>query len=134
MRPVAVLAVGAESALGSGHQAYDVGRAGDVPATAIAADPLPTRLGFKKPLLARSRVPTLPGIDPATSLLGRAARSLADSLDARLPEWRNRRIGLVVGTSSGGMAPLTEALRVRASGDEPSHDLSRQATYFGPLV
>lgn len=134
MRPVAILAVGAESALGSAREAYAVGDPGDVPATAIKADPHLERVGLRKPFLARARVHVEAGVDPAAFLLGRAARALAADLDARIPQWRSRRVGLVVGTSSGGMAPLTEALRIRAAGEEPSRELSRQAPYFGPLA
>jgi 3-oxoacyl-[acyl-carrier-protein] synthase II len=134
MKAVAVLAVGAESALGTARDAFGIGEVGDAPVTAIAVDDELQRVGLKKPFMARARVAALPGTDPAAWLLERAASGLVAHLDASWPEWRTRRIGVVVGTSSGGMAPLTEALRMRASGEEPPSELIRRAPYFGPLV
>jgi 3-oxoacyl-[acyl-carrier-protein] synthase-1/3-oxoacyl-[acyl-carrier-protein] synthase II len=134
MKPVAVLAVGAESALGTGRDAFGIGELGDTPVTAIAADDELRRVGLKKPFMARACRSVPPRTDPAAWLLERAASGLVAHLDASWPKWRTRRLGIVVGTSSGGMAPLTEALRLRASGEEPPPDLMRRAPYFGPLV
>lgn len=134
MKPVAVLAVGAQSALGSARSAFDIGGAGDAPVTAIALDGVLNELGLKKPFLARASRAAPPGRDPAAWLLERAAVGLVADLDAALPGWRGRRLGIVVGTSSGGMAPLTEALRIRASGKTPPPELTRGAPYFGPLA
>ena len=133
MRPVAVLAIGGESALGSGYRAFGVGEVGDSAITAIAEDALLRNAGLKKPFLARARVDTPPALDPARALLGRAARGLADGLDARLPGWRSRTIGWAVGTSSGGMHQLTEALRNKARGEPIPRELARGAPYFAPL-
>jgi 3-oxoacyl-[acyl-carrier-protein] synthase-1/3-oxoacyl-[acyl-carrier-protein] synthase II len=71
--------------------------------------------------------------DRAKVLLERAARSLAARLDAWHPSWRHRRIGVAVGTSSGGMISLMRALRLRDQGSPIPAGLAASAPYFGPL-
>src|SRR6185503_3592498 len=116
------------------RNAFGIGEAGDAPVTAIAVDDELQTVGLKKPFMARARRSPPSGTDPAEWLLERAASGLVAQLDSAWPEWRTRRLGIVVGTSSGGMAPLTEALRMRASGEEPPPDLARRVPYFGPLI
>src|SRR5262249_38801315 len=74
-----------------------------------------------------------PGVDPAAALLERTAAHLAGELDARCPGWRTLRLGLAVGTSSGGMIALCDALAVRARGDAVPRELAAATPYFGPL-
>lgn len=133
MKPVAIVAVAGESALGSGVRAFHVGDVGDAPIAAIAEDATLRAAGLRKPFLARVRAASEPGTDPARAFLGRVARMLASELDERLPTWRTLGLGWAVGTSSGGMAPLTEALGRRAVGEPVSRELARAAPYFAPL-
>lgn len=134
LKPVAILAVGAESSLGVGPAAYSVGALGARPVTAIAKDPQLERAGLAKPFVARASAPPDGELDAAAWLVARAARALASELDAARPAWRDARVGVVVGTSSGGMIPLTEALASRSRGTPISAPLARAAPYFGPLA
>jgi 3-oxoacyl-[acyl-carrier-protein] synthase II len=135
LKSVAIVAAAAESALGSDGEAYGVGAVGDAARSAIALDPSLRDAGFAKPWIGRAVSLRDHGSDEdrARSLLARAARSLAGSLDAWLPTWRHRRIGIVVGTSSGGMISLTRALRLREQGSPIPAALAASAPYFGPL-
>lgn len=133
MKPVAVLAVGGESALGSGRAAHHTGEVGEVPATAISEDAVLAASGLKKPFVARAHLPPDTEADPAAELLARAARSLAAELDSALPDWRTKTLGVVIGSSSGGMDPLIRALALRSAGAPVPCELARRSTYFGPL-
>jgi 3-oxoacyl-[acyl-carrier-protein] synthase-1/3-oxoacyl-[acyl-carrier-protein] synthase II len=133
MTPIAVVEVAAESAQGSGAKAYAVGGASAVPVPVIADDPLLRAAGLEWPSVARAKVARAPGLDPAASLLERAAEALSAALDDRMPGWRRRRVGVAVGTSSGGMVPLTDALARRARGEAVPANVARAAPYFGPL-
>lgn len=134
MRPVAVIAAGAVSALGEGLRAYSVGEAGEPARVAIREDAELRAAGLGKPFVARASGPRDAGPDPARVLLERATTLLVESLTATWPGWRTRRIAVSVGTSSGGMIPLTEALALRARGEAVPGELARSATYFGPLA
>lgn len=134
MKPVAVVAVAAESALGSDCAAYSVGAAGEVPTPGIVEDDVLRAAGLAKPRVARAKVPLDRAVEPAESLLRRVLESVAGSLTRELPNWRQRRVGVCLGTSSGAMGSLTRALSLRASGEPLSRSLARQSPYFGPLV
>ncbi|HEX3594154.1 MAG TPA: beta-ketoacyl synthase N-terminal-like domain-containing protein [Polyangiaceae bacterium] len=135
MKSVAIVAAAAESALGSGRDAYGVGAVGDVPRSRIVEDATLRSQGFAKPWAGRA--PALSGlpadVDPAEVLLDRVACALVADLDAWQPSWRHRRIGVVVGTSSGGMISLSRALRFRRRGEPVPGELAASAPYFGPL-
>jgi 3-oxoacyl-[acyl-carrier-protein] synthase-1/3-oxoacyl-[acyl-carrier-protein] synthase II len=135
LKSVAIVAAAAESALGSDEDAYSVGEIGDPARSAIALDASLRDAGFAKPWIGRaaSLKARDSDEDPARSLVERAARSLAQRLDAWQPNWRHRRIGIVVGTSSGGLISLTRALRLREQGSPIPHALAAGAPYFGPL-
>jgi 3-oxoacyl-[acyl-carrier-protein] synthase-1/3-oxoacyl-[acyl-carrier-protein] synthase II len=135
VKSVAVVAAAAESALGSGRDAYAVGEVGDVPRTRIAADAALRAAGFAKPFVGRapSLVEIPEDVDPARALLERAARALAAQLDATLPGWRGLRVGVAVGTSSGGMIALCRALALRRLGVSVPREIAAAAPYFGPL-
>ncbi|HEX4336744.1 MAG TPA: beta-ketoacyl synthase N-terminal-like domain-containing protein [Polyangiaceae bacterium] len=135
MKSVSIVAAAAESALGSGRAAYSVGDVGDVPRSRIAEDAALRDGGFAKPWVGRA--PSLAdlgaGVDPAEALLERVTSSLAADLDAWQPSWRHRRIGIVVGTSSGGMVSLGRVLEARGRGEPIPAELAAGAPYFGPL-
>lgn len=134
MKPAAILAIGAESPLGSGRDAYAVGAAGARPASAIAEDPALRGAGMKKPFLARACHVHPPGEDRAASLLGAAARALVQGLEPLVPGFRALRVAVAVGTSSGGMLPLTDAFARLARAEAVPPALARAAPYFGPLA
>jgi 3-oxoacyl-[acyl-carrier-protein] synthase-1/3-oxoacyl-[acyl-carrier-protein] synthase II len=134
MTPVAVVACGAVSALGTGESATAVGAPGERPRRGVRDDPSLRASGLKKPRSARALGETAPHVDRARRLLAHAARELAESLDAIRPGWRGLRLALAVGTSAGGLASLERALALRARGAVVPAELARAAFYDGPLV
>lgn len=135
MSGIAVLAASALSALGDGARAYSAGSPGQPAQSAIARDVELARAGFRKPFAARVPDAALAGetTDRAGSLLLCAARALARDLDARWPDWRQRALGIVIGTSGGGMPSLEQVMADREVGREISRERARAAPYFGPL-
>jgi 3-oxoacyl-[acyl-carrier-protein] synthase II len=134
-RDCAVIAFGASSGLGEGEAALGVGAAGDAAPMAIARDPELVAANLRRPFCAR-----VPGLgdsgtgetasrDRATVLLERALGACATELDVALPGWRNKRVGLAIGTSSGGMRAFEEAFAEGGSAEG-----SAVATYLGPVL
>ncbi len=123
--PPAIVAWGAISGLGEGTRAVSAGNVGEPAQIAIALDPELTGAGLGRPFAARAAIEMPPG-DRATALLVRAFAACARALDLDLPGWRARRVGIAVGTSSGGMRSSELFFR----GDVGP---SRDVTYFAPL-
>ncbi len=134
MTPIAVVARGAISPLGVGESATGVGALGERPSTSVREDPIFRGAGLKKPRSARALGATAPEVDRARRLLAHAARELAGSLDALVPDWRGLRLALAVGTSAGGLGSLERALSLRARGEVLPAELARSAFYDGPLA
>jgi len=136
MTDACVIAVGAVSALGGGRRAYDVTAVGQPPRSAIDDDPAWAAAGMLKPRSARvtESLGGEPSADRATDLLAEALRQLLAQLDEQLPEWRRQRVGVSVGTSSGGMLNAERLFRQRAGDEPPERATARRATYFAPLV
>jgi len=120
---VAVVSLGAVSALGRGDSAFSIGEIGGLPVSAVRRDPLLESAGLVRPFAAR--VDASLTKNDATSLLYTA---LSDCLDALTPhvDLGEKRIGLVVGTSAGNM----EALQRVVEGDT---EHVADALYFAPL-
>jgi 3-oxoacyl-[acyl-carrier-protein] synthase-1/3-oxoacyl-[acyl-carrier-protein] synthase II len=121
MASIAVVASGAASAWGVGDEAWDVGRAGER-----------ARVAFSERASGRpfARVPLeAPRAQRPRRLLELGLAAVVAELDAREPDWRGRRIGVVIGTSSGGLAALERALH------EPTHAAApwSESAYFSPL-
>ena len=131
MSHVGILAFGAVSALGEGRDAIDAGTPGEAARVAIGHDAELAAAGLARPHAARARVP--PGTDDrATWLLRRALELCLGGLDGVRPFWRAERVGLVVGTSSGGMRGAEVAFG-RMARAEPCVD-PEGATYHGPVA
>jgi len=130
-RSCAVVAFGASSALGDGEAALGVGAVGEVAPVAIARDDELAGAGLTRPFCARVHAVdgAADGADRATVLLERALAACAKELDAVLPGWRAKRVGLAIGTSSGGMRSFEAAF---APGGVPEGSLA--ATYLGPVI
>ena len=127
-RACAVVAFGASSALGDGEAALGVGEVGERAPVAIARDPELALANLMRPFCARvGGLDAAP--DRATALLERALASCAAELDLALPGWRSRRVGLAIGTSSGGMRSFEAAF---APDGSPEGSLA--ATYLGPVI
>jgi len=54
-------------------------------------------------------------------------------LESVRPGFRELRLGLVLGTSSGGLGSLSELLAARARGQSITREQALSASYFGPL-
>jgi 3-oxoacyl-[acyl-carrier-protein] synthase-1/3-oxoacyl-[acyl-carrier-protein] synthase II len=135
VRSIAIVATGAVSPLGVGGASFDLGDIGEPARTAIARDQSFATDGLQRPNAARVST-DLSAVNAcrAQALLTLALRDLITNLDRNLPAWRSRRIGVVLGTSGGGMGRLCEALAKRAEGQLVSPELAQDATYFGPLA
>lgn len=132
MKPVAIVAAGVISPLGEGAPGYAVGALGARPETRIAPDAALAAAGLRRPNAARAPLAATAG-DRAQALLARAASSLLVDTERALPNFRELRLGVVLGTSSGGLGSLTELLAVRARGQALSQELALSSSYFGPL-
>lgn len=129
----AIVGFGALSALGEGTSALGVGRPGELAPSRVVRDPELERAGLRRPFCARvqnleeSRAAAT--TDRATRLFERALTCCAAELDRVLPDWRTRRVGLAIGTSSGGMRSFEAAF-----GDAGKLLRNGRATYLGPVL
>ncbi len=142
MSDACVIAVGAISGLGLAERAYDVGPIGQTAWVVISRDEELASAGLLRPFCARAVA--LPDAatfeDRATMLLSTALGQLVGKLDEVRPGWRDDRIGLAVGTSSGGMLSSEAFFRARDAvacgqtvGEDERASLAHRATYFAPL-
>lgn len=125
---IAVVAVGAASPLGEGEAAFASGEVGASARGCVARDPVLVAAGLVRPFVARAALAEGPPDRPrdrAVLLLERALDACARSLDAAIPSWRTLRVGLALGTSSGGMGAFEQA----GTGPIPF-----AGTYLGPAV
>jgi 3-oxoacyl-[acyl-carrier-protein] synthase-1/3-oxoacyl-[acyl-carrier-protein] synthase II len=138
----AILAYGAVSALGEGAAAFSAGHPGTLPRVAIAHDEELAAAGLARPFAARARVP---GGDRATALVVRAMAGCTAQLDDARPGWQKERVGLVLGTSSGGMRAAERLFAALARGErgaglpgsgalEGRSGDAEAAMYFGPMA
>jgi 3-oxoacyl-[acyl-carrier-protein] synthase II len=130
MTAITIAGSGAISALGQGAAAAHAGDSGMGARVAIARDEELARAGLARPFVARAlaRRPE----DRATSLLESALEACFADLDRARPAWRGERVGLVLGTSSGGMRAAERAFESIACGVRVEE--VEAATYFGPMA
>ncbi len=121
MSACAIVAWAARSALGRGEEAFRGGEAGGLAWTCVSRDEELASAGLLKPFCARAAIEDEER-DRAVVLLEETLDAIATDLDHAVPGWRGMRVGLALGTSSGGM-------RTFERGGEPL-----EATYLGPLV
>ena len=118
-----IVAYGAASALGLGRAAFDVGKPHDRPrpvwSTRAPGKPFGRVLGCDAERADRPR-----------ALLELGLSQVAEQLNVLNPNWRSLRVGVVIGTSSGGFAALERALAARAPAG--ATDWNKSA-YFAPL-
>ncbi len=131
MSDVAIVAFGAISALGEGAAAATAGEPGSKARLGITRDAELANAGLDRPFVARAALPD-GTTDRASALLDRALGACAASLDKVWPVWRQARVGLVLGTSSGGMRAAEAAFAALARGESVGD--TEQATYFGPFA
>jgi 3-oxoacyl-[acyl-carrier-protein] synthase II len=134
MKPIAIVAVGAISPLGDGPAAFAVGAAGARPKTCIRRDEELEAAGLRRPNVARAPLKSPANQDRARALLEHALELLLLELNAHVPDWRGLRVGVALGTSSGGLGTLTDVLAARSRHELIPEFQARAATYFGPLA
>jgi len=133
MRPVAIIASGVISPLGEGAAGYAVGELGARPVTCIRPDAELAAAGLRRPNAARANLASPASADRAHALLDRALSLLLEDLARVRPGFRDLRLGIALGTSSGGLGSLSELLAKRARGQVMAPEQALSASYFGPL-
>lgn len=128
-RGAAVIAVGAVSAFGRGAAATPIGREGEPAPVAIGPDEAFVAAGLEGALSARALAASIDG-DPAAVLSSDAMAQVTAALDADEPGWRDRRVGLCLGTSSGAMVAASRAFEARR---RTGAGALEEATYFAPV-
>jgi len=129
-----VIAIGAVSGAGLGEDAYRSARVGEPARVVLAADPALGAAGLRRPFCARApeELGVVPSGDRATDLLVCAFAQVTRALDAARPSWRDERLGIAIGTSSGGMLTAERFFAASAEG-EVDAEIARRASYFAPL-
>jgi 3-oxoacyl-(acyl-carrier-protein) synthase len=132
---VEIIGFGAVSALGEGASAVCAGQIGDRARVVIAHDEELAQAGLGRPFVARWCEPVSSGPEGdlrAEALLDRALAGCASELDRVRPGWRHERVGIVLGTSCGGMRCAERAFEAFARGARAADVES--PTYFGPMA
>jgi 3-oxoacyl-[acyl-carrier-protein] synthase II len=130
MSDVAVVAFGAVSALGEGAAAASAGELGARARGAIARDEELAQAGLARPFAARASLGDCD--DRATALLERAIAGCVSELDRARPGWVRERVGMVLGTSSGGMRLAERAFAELSRGESVAD--AEGTTYGGPMA
>ncbi|HEU4404907.1 MAG TPA: beta-ketoacyl synthase N-terminal-like domain-containing protein [Polyangiaceae bacterium] len=127
------LSWGALTPLGAGERALPRLEVGAAPEVAVADDAGLRAWGLGRPAVARV-AGFEPGEGRAEALLLAALGDCVAGLERAWPSWRGRRVGLVLGTSSGGMPAAEAALEALAAGARPGEALLRRAPYGAPFA
>ena len=120
MSRVEIIGFGAVSALGECASAASAGPIGRRARVVIAHDPELAQAGLARPFVARWCEPVSSGPEGdlrAEALLERALSGCASELDRVRTGWRRERVGMVLGTSSGGMRCAERAFEAIARGE-----------------
>lgn len=136
MKPARVLASAAVSALGFGARLHRAAPVGERAESRVRTDAALAERGLSRP-----RVATVPAgldddgsLDPATRFLLAACQELLNELDARQVRFRTQRIGVALGTSTGGMWSLLEGLRAYESSGGVPRELAERSSYYAPFA
>ncbi|MBK8259137.1 MAG: 3-oxoacyl-ACP synthase [Polyangiaceae bacterium] len=148
---IGAIAAGAVSAFGIGEAAFHVAIPAEPARIAWKADAALQTAGLRRPFAARApeHLPLAahPGgpanasdifPDRAAALLACALDQVVCTLDRTRPRWRDERIAIALGTSSGGMLSAEQFFHARAQiAAGSSHPdlgaLAERATYFAPV-
>jgi 3-oxoacyl-[acyl-carrier-protein] synthase II len=120
--PAAIVAFGAASSLGVGRAAFDIGEADAPPPSAWATRGRARPFGRVAAVLAERQ-------DRPSALLALGLTQLVSGLNDFDPRWQTRRLGVVLGTSSGGFPALELALQT----PEAPGELWAKSSYHAPL-
>ena len=124
----AIVAIGAVSPFGVGDDAWSNGPLGAPARLAIARDRALVDAGAKKPFAARAvHLSRDDDGDRATSILLRTLAQIEHALPA------GARLGVALGSSSGGMASAEALFAARRKGETIPPALADAATYHAPF-
>lgn len=126
------LSWGVLTPLGEGERALPRLDVGAEPTVAVADDAALRAWGLGRPAVARVEGHDA-GEARAEALVLAALDACAGGLERAWPGWRGARVGLVLGTSSGGMPAAEAALETLARGARPAESLLRRASYGAPF-
>ncbi len=127
-----IIAFGALSSLGRGRAAVSAGELGAPAQVALSPDPELAAASLHRVLVGRVDRREGEGGDRATTLLALALGDAIAGLDEQRPGWRGERVGIALGTSSGGMLSAERFFEARRAGSA-TPALARAATYFAPF-
>jgi len=128
--------------MGLSERAFEAGIVGQPARVVITRDDALAHAGLQRPFCARAVATAQAGHfeDRATALLFEALVQLGSSLDEKRPGWRQSRIGLAIGTSSGGMLCAETFFRLRemhargvVAHENEAAEVARRSTYFAPF-
>lgn len=133
-----IVAFGALSALGEGREAFRVAGLGEAPRVAVGRDAELVTADLARPFAARVALPEETPSSPSERsirLVVAAARACAEDLDRVLPGWRSRRVGLCIGTSSGGLRSAASYFDELAAGAvDAKREKLCEFTYFRGML
>ena len=125
-----VIAFGAVSSLGRGRAAFAVPDVGEVAPSCFAPVPAYEAAGVRRSTAALIALsPADRALDAGPVLLDLALTDCLAALDVARPQWRTERVGLVIGTSSGGVDASTQVFRALAAGRPPPRAAVAACTY-----
>ncbi len=128
----AIVAFGAISGLGRGAAAVSVGEIGETARSVTREDAELAASKLARPFCARASIEAT-SEDRATAILRAATSDLFAALDARVPGWRAKRVGLALASSSGGMRSAMELFEALRAERPVTRELAERATYFAPM-
>ncbi len=128
----AIVAFGAISGLGRGDEAFSVGDVGSAARVTTKVDEELAASKLARPFCSRAELAG--DSDRATAILRVAMDDVSRMLDTVDDGWRDKRVGLALATSSGGMRSAEELFRALHVGATPSRDIATRANYFAPMV
>ena len=129
----AIVAFGACSGLGRGLEAFSGGPPGSAARVVTIVDDELVSAGLARPFCARAAGVDRGG-DRATALLTLALGDCMGALDGAGFDWRSLRVGLALGTSSGGMREAERLFATLAGQESPNAVTAKNAAYFSPMT
>jgi len=129
---VAIVAFGAISGLGRGPAAASAGEVGAPARIVVKEDAELAASKLARPFCGRAPIAS-DDEDRATVILRFALEDLGRDLDARAPRWRDKRVGLALASSSGGMRSAMELFEALRAEKTVPRELGERATYFAPM-
>jgi len=128
----AIVAFGAISGLGRGAAAASAGEIGAPARIVVKEDAELAASKLARPFCGRAPIESSDE-DRATTILRGTMDDLFRELDARIPGWRDKRVGLALASSSGGMRSAMELFEALHSERQVPRELGERATYFAPV-